>query len=356
VSKEPFFPVGGVINEYGHYRYGFIDSNGKVVIKLVYEQVTPFVEGLAAVKLLGASNWKYINNECRYEFDTAFRDAREYSTGLALVSGGFGPPVDQGGYYFIDKKGTPSVGNPITGPSFRLAKNFCAQGGMAPFVDSKSVFPYSWGFIGKDGTVKIEPKYTSVSCFSEGLSLVSLHCKPYPNYSPDCIYGFIDTKGVVVIELKFKYASDFSQGLAAVVMSGKTGYIDKKGDQKIPAIFDFAGIFHEDVAAVSINGKWGYINDKGDYVIKPHYDDVQYFSESLAAVCNINENKRRIWGYIDKADNMVIKPQYNEVESFSNGLAAVYVDKDNKAGRDVRKMIMKYIDKTGAVIWTAEKN
>ncbi|MCG4471067.1 WG repeat-containing protein, partial [Lawsonibacter sp. DFI.6.74] len=63
-----------------------------------------------------------------------------------------------------------------------------------------------WGYINKKGEVTIEPTFSYVNQFKEGISLVETKNK----------YGYIDKTGEFIIKPKFDIANDFSQGLAGV--------------------------------------------------------------------------------------------------------------------------------------------
>ena len=74
-------------------------------------------------------------------------------------------------------------------------------------------------------------------------------------------YGYIDKQGNIKISLKYDDVYHFSEGLACVMTTypGKYGYINTQGTFIIPQFFEQASIFSEGFAAVRVNGKWGYI-------------------------------------------------------------------------------------------------
>jgi len=90
---------------------------------------------------------------------------------------------------------------------------------------------YSWGFIDKNRKKVVEPVYTFMSSFQDGLLAVDLNGK--------C--GYVDTKGKMVTGLIYDKVGDFEHGIAPVyrlVYSGPPaddydtlGYIDTKGIQ-----------------------------------------------------------------------------------------------------------------------------
>ena len=96
--------------------------------------------------------------------------------------------------------------------------------------------------------------------------------------------GFIDRDGTVIIPPKFMFVSDFSEGLSSYNFGiCGNGYIDEKG--KIYSLsVDYTGNFHEGLADVKIHKSYGYINKKFNFSIEPHYDSAGDFSQGLAAV------------------------------------------------------------------------
>ena len=151
-------------------------------------------------------------------------------------------------------------------------------------------------------TFIIQPKFTSVSGFSEGLASV------YIGYRK----AYINNTGKVVIPPVFKAAGEFSEGLAWVNVGEKWGYINKNGELVIKPQFDLARDFSQGIALVKLNGKWGYINKTGKFVIKPQFDNAMSFViDKQSKVANklpfapVKLDDK--WGYIDKSGNFVIK-------------------------------------------------
>lgn len=80
--------------------------------------------------------------------------------------------------------------------------DFCAADGILAFEDNGK-----WGFVSKEGTVLVEPKYDSAKSFSNGLAAV---CE-------DGLWGFIDPNGVLVIEYQFLGADYFNESGSCMV-------------------------------------------------------------------------------------------------------------------------------------------
>lgn len=97
-------------------------------------------------------------------------------------------------------------------------------------------------------------------------------------------WGFIDKNGAVKIPFEYEDALPFSEGLAAVEKDGEWGYIDSQGLQKIPFVYDNAIMFSEGLAAVEKDWKWGYVDKNGEIKIQLQYDDAESFFKGGAWV------------------------------------------------------------------------
>lgn len=237
------------------------------------------------------------------------------------------------------------------------------------------------------------------------------------------LWGFLDKDGFVKVPLQYQEVNNFLNGLAAVKVNGKYGFIDENGNLDIPAIYDGRGWFSENLCWVGklTDGviKWGVINKEGETVIPFEYDNnggdlntliwfrfvngmspwfkkgggsgflntrgdllfgltgSQYdwtynFSEGLAPVCQdsligfINENgmevipiqfknvfdfkngtapfrytTKELWGYINKNGEVVIPQQFLSANNIIEGLAWVKFQ-DTTSG---------YINSEGEIIW-----
>jgi len=184
-----------------------------------------------------------------------------------------------------------------------------------------------WGYIGKDGKIKIEPRYDLVYSFSDGLAMVMVGSKTF----------FINRDGVSVFTSGFDHINtEFSEGVAGFKHKDKWGFVNKQGDVVIEPRFEHAWKFQEGMARIYQKGSVGFINKDGIVVIKPQYKRAYDFSEGLAMV-----EKDGVNGFIDKEGNMVIsKPEFSNFGMFfSEGLCRFWLN--NKCG---------FIDKTGKIV------
>jgi WG containing repeat len=140
-------------------KFGYIDSNGKVIIPFKFDDAWYFSEGLASIKI--GEKRGYINEKGKIVIEPQFVWANSFFEGLAKVE---------------------------TSDSFGLT-----------------------GFIDKSGKIVIKPEFRQVDHFSDGLALVQIDSK----------YGYIDKLGKTVITPQFSYAHPFLDGLACVQVEEK---------------------------------------------------------------------------------------------------------------------------------------
>lgn len=300
-------------------KWGFIDKNGKFVIKPRYDRTYEFSEGYAAVEVDGLCG--YINKNGEMVIPPLFSYANPFKDGMAKVNvNGYCDNYYSGQCGYIDTKG-----NLVIDTQFDPGGAWDFSEGVAQVLGEGG-----WGFIDKEGNYVIEPKFVGSSDFSEGLSAVEVRWNQY---------GYVDHNGSMVIDPHFSGAGNFSDGIASVKIDSLWGAIDKHGNVVIqPQYYDYFN-FSEGVAAVRMDRGVGYIDKSNKVVIQPRFDWAENFSEGLAAVYVDGK-----WGAINKSGNWVVMPQFKEMQSFKNGLAEVWLD----------DYTMGYIDKTGKIVYTSD--
>ncbi|MDP3510527.1 MAG: WG repeat-containing protein [Candidatus Melainabacteria bacterium] len=256
---------------------GFIDLTGKQTIadQNIFD-AKPFLEGLAPVRIRTNENqrdngrtsgdnlpgkWGYINKAGKIVIAPQFDDANQFHQGRAATK------LDKQ-WFFIDRQGVQ------IGEKYQAVGAFTAD--LAPVqVDKK------WGYVAKDGKLKIAAQFDEACDYSEDLAKIKIDGK--------C--GFIDPTGEVAIKLDYQSADHFSEGLCATQMSdGKWGFIDKLGKIAIPAIYDDAKAFFGGRALIELNDLFGYIDPLGKYVVKPKYDYAFSYSNKRAIATSKNWN------------------------------------------------------------------
>lgn len=171
--------------------YGFLNETTGKVIDAVYDDVQPFNNGIAPVRI--RKRWFYIDTEGRKIIDaTGYDCAGAFHDDRALVSKG-----------------------------------------------------RKWGYIDQAGQAVVPPRYEEARNFSEGLAAVKERKGKY---------GYIDTNGNVRIEPVFDILFDFREAVAVAGDNGRFGYIDCRGNWLIKPEFSFASSFRNGKAVAERDG------------------------------------------------------------------------------------------------------
>lgn len=231
-------------------KWGFLNSEGKLVIELKYDKVSIFNNG----------------------YSTAQRGDN---------------------FYIVNKSGEETM---IEDAALYEVKRFSE--GLAPFTNDKK----ESGFINTNGKVIIQAEFLTVGYFVAGLAWAK---------TSDKKVGFIDKTGEWVINPQFEAAKKFDpvSGLARVKLDGNWAYVNKSGTVVYIDDTEKWGHFKDGLAKGKKDGKTGYYNKIGEWVIPPTFDGGRDFINGFIAVKMGGE-----WGFIDKSGKWVIEPQYVSVK------------------------------------------
>lgn len=292
-------------------RYGFINHDGKLVIKDQFDDAGAFHEQRAPVR--SGSEWSFIDTTGHKLPTTgkpaAFSRVQEFSEGLAAARKG----VSSWG--FIDRDCQW-----VIKPSWRRVSDF--HRGFAvvsnPSLTSEAA---PTGVIDKQGNYLVQPCKCEVDDNEIGGAT---------RIRVEGLYGFLDARGQMSIKPQYKNALPFSESLAAVLTeNGKWGFIDPSGLLAIPAVYDSCGSFRQGFASASLGGVFGLIDHGGKFIVKPQFEYLSaiyaqkspkalFSSEGLTPVAFDGR-----WGFAGKNGKIAIKPQYVDEDTFSEGLAVV---------------------------------
>lgn len=163
------------VNNY-HYKMGYIDTTGRVVIPLLYDEVKPFSEGKAFFHNEGYGG--YLDKKGNVIVKPRWDDGKPFSEGYAFVGGFFTQKLILWG--LID-----STGKLVIKLKYETVRNF--HEGLAAVAKDRS-----WGFIDPQGNYVLPSQYSSAGSFYNGLAWASI---------PNSKYGFIDKTGSYIIEI-----------------------------------------------------------------------------------------------------------------------------------------------------------
>ena len=192
-------------------KWAFYDKKGNQITDFIYDNVKPFYNGIAPVK---------VNEGIRF--------------------------IDKGGKYISEE-----VYDKVTGS---VENNWI-------IVERDGLF----GCLDEKGNITLEMVYDNISLFKYGKSRVEKNSQ----------VGIIDIKGEWIIPLQDRNLFIFHKENTFIVEeNNKYGIIDKNGIYLLKPQLESFGFFYNKVAPIRKRGKSGYINNKGEIVIKPIHNDV----------------------------------------------------------------------------------
>lgn len=187
-----------------------------------------------------------------------------------------------------------------------------------------------YGFINKEGNVKVKPNYLRVHDFSEGLCFVSKEIT-----KKDYRWICIDTLGQKIFEIDDFPETEFSEGFARFSNGfGQHFFINKRGKKVFNKIWkDGQGNFKNGIAYVSdIQFSNFYpIDTQGNRIGSETYNNHQVYlkQNDITALKKpeklIRFRQDSLWGFKDLEGKVIIEPKYHLVDKFENGLCAVRV-------------------------------
>lgn len=203
--------------------------------------VTGFSEGYAKVKVDGKSG--FINHQGQLVIKPVFDFATDF----------------QGGYSHVKRGGKKSLidtqGNVVKGKPF-LTQGHYQYSPLIHFWVSEDGKTAKWGYKDVAGNVVINPQYDTAYTFSEGVARVGIG-----GAHPNTKWGFIDTLGQIIIEPQYQVVGDFKEGMAKATLNGRHFFINKEGEKMGDKDFRFVFDFSEGLAAVNTqDGVQGFIN------------------------------------------------------------------------------------------------
>ncbi|MDH6306368.1 hypothetical protein M2459_000355 [Parabacteroides sp. PF5-5] len=294
----------------------YIDKKGKVLKPSVKVKETSVFRGKYALVSVNSDQgngksinaigkgyaFGFLNRKGELEIPAEYFDATVFSEGIAWVVKANSYPVA------INEKGKEMFSMP------KAAKVRCFREGLAAFSRIREDGTELWGFIDKKGEIIIEPSFSVVGDFSNGLAYASF----------DELFGYINKKGEMTIKEQFYSAQKFtSDGYAIVSLANeRTGVINKEGSYQINPKY-YSIISDGDNFLVSTDGKKsGFVNVEDEMIIPQDFNDLIPFFNSKFTGATMDGEK---WGVIDSKGKMIINPQFDFIAPFYNGMAVVKI-------------------------------
>lgn len=255
-----------LIQDTASLKYGFMNKEGRVVIKPQYWAAHSFSEGLSAVNLgatkLEKNKWGYIDLNDSIIIAPKYTDAYNFKEGLAIVY--------LAGSSDLDKKG-----------GFKMSFNFLV--------------------INKDGNIQGTPLNSMIYYphnYSDGYSVVE-----HRFFHQNLGYRFMNKNGDFTTDFDLIDVTRFGDGYAGVKTEEGWVFIDKQMNIK-SGIYEDVSPFNNGFARVKKEKMWGYIDTTFQEVIPCKFDSCWGFKGSLAKVL-MKSQALYIYGYINKEGKIV---------------------------------------------------
>ncbi|MGE5328214.1 MAG: WG repeat-containing protein [Deltaproteobacteria bacterium] len=200
-------------------KYSIVNEEGKKIFE-TNSSIYNFNQGLATLiqEAGGKTLYGYINKDGKIVIKPQFQYAKDFENGKAIVITADDKTA------VIDKTGT-------------IIKTFdykidAINQDIAVFYDKNKD---KYGYTDLKGNILIEPKYTQANPFEEGYAVVNNAQESYDNE-----FGLIDSNGKFIIEPKYNYIKRIGKDLYAVSLSDKDiSWADASYCKK--ALFNIAG-------------------------------------------------------------------------------------------------------------------
>ena len=203
----------------------FIDKTGNTVSAGWKNYGTEYSEGILQVQDENGK-WGYVDTNGEIVLEPQWDSSSEFHDGLAAAE-------KDGLYGYIN-----TTGKFVIPPQWDYAGAF-DDSGLGYIVKNKER-----GYIDENGNIVISPQFDDCQgSFSEDLQAVSRNGK----------WGFIDKSGKFVIAPKYESAGNFVQGVAAVKIDGEWKYINKNEETVFESI-SLASTFSEGYAVFKDEG------------------------------------------------------------------------------------------------------
>jgi hypothetical protein len=319
-AREVHFQPYGMMNVHTQQEWMLLDASGKQVGRHTFQQMQDFEELHAIVSLAGKA--AVIDSRGKLLVEPVYDSIRNVNSHLVigytqcqavlvnLFSRKIRIPIEDikpllPGKVFVitvnGKKGLVNYkGQEILPAQYDFISPFLKDSLMAVAQKEK------WGLLRLNGQwiLKPYPGYQDMQPMQEGRAAVRIRGR----------YGFIDKEGLIRISARYEALAPFSEGLAPFQLKGRWGFLSLNEAIAIQPHYDKVLPFQKGLAAVLRNGYWGLIGRQGKELLKPQFDSLirlpsgQYLSYLKGQV-----------GLISAAARELLPPSYDTFIPLEHG-------------------------------------
>lgn len=319
-------------------KYGYVDINGKIIVKPEYEAVVDMCNGIGAVRK--KQRWAYIDRSgnaltpFKYSFALPFTGeiaavgevANKYvekkpgfmASAMGIMSGSYSGRSSSGKNYipkdiyygFIDRTGREIVPLEYDSVSMNSYKGraFVRQG-------------YRWAYVDKSGKLLTKFFINGFDKLDDGYTRVHIKGDYYekaPMYN-----NFINYDGKLLNDKEYHDVSDFSEGYACVKKSSGNCWIDKRGREVFDNGYYHVEDFGDGLAFAYKDGKGRYINNKGEDVFFISLGSEAIGEKFKDGYAYIRIDKK--FGCIDRGGSVIIPVELDSRDDVDALFKSVYL-------------------------------
>lgn len=320
-------------------KWGYLDTNGQVIIAPQFDAVRNFNQGLAAVN--SAGKWGMIDTAGNWIIKPSFQGIWAFNNGLARVK------VFEKGHGFIDRSNRL-----IIPPEYEEAYDFSSyrsrikEGAYYGYIDKQNrqvippTFAYASDFIKGKAVVKKDEKYGLIDTSGNWIIKNEYDRVQYDSFMDGVLvkqnnaYRHFSHDGNMFITKSYAQSTPFYKDRAWIKNETGWSLIDKTG--KTISIIQARRIIYggEDHWLIQQDNGFTISDMSGNVLTDGLYDQINRFSEGRAAYY-----KKPMWGYLDTQGKEIMGPRYFLIWDFKGGVARVADETGNyfidRSGKEV---------------------
>lgn len=286
-------------NNNDRYLYGYLDNNGNEVIEAKYEEAFQFKDDIALVKQ--KNTYMLIDKKGKVLFQYNYPYVNSYGEEKLVFA-----KEDGGPYGYINKEGTIVI-EPIYTSASEF-KNGVAIVGMGP------IYSENFGVISEKGHYIYEPIYDDIINLGEDrIALGKFSSDEKIPFSFK--YAIGDTAGKLLTEYLFLSIGEYEEGLSYGSNEEFTFFINKEGeiDNTFPIVRGSGSLkIRDNIIYADINFSPFYLKANGDLIYRPNIIiDINKKYKVIRGKYKPNFNYLIYYPIVDGIENILVRRAIN---------------------------------------------
>lgn len=351
LSSEAIFRVNREIN-FKKALWGLINQSGKTILSIEYEALGSPQENFILAKK--KNKWGLVDFSGKLLYPFSFDDVRDFEDDVAFVikdcKRWLAGKCTIGKWGLLHKNGTLLLEPKYDGVEGKVAipiphlfgdsygeliqdEKYFEDGFAKIYLKDKSINPIrSYGLISKSGKIIFDPKYNSISFFSQGIAIVSR------NEGNGSDWFIINDKSEVITKRTYRslnalteYSSNEHLFLGSYINENRkkiSVLIDRQGNELESNFFSIVQNFNGNYAWFKDrpNGSWGLIDLQGKVFLEPKYKTIRVLKNNSTIVTD--EEKKN---FIIDANGKTIFETQNTIFDFSGDVIILMIGRKYQA-------------------------